>query len=222
MEYYHIVNFQKYQHYKARHITSWIKLYYAILDDYKFSKLKMKEKWVFIGFLLLAGKTENNIPNDLEWIQHRVGNDKNIDEILKSLQTEGLLNLGKVYTESTPKRVEESRVEEKRIDNIYGKQAQRLCGVYKDLKDLPKVDKYWWGRNMKSAVKMVNHFAEIVQEEATKKEKTLSKEEMGDKVLAVSSACVRAVKDYQEKRNLDWKLETCVNMMSEWQYGRIK
>ena len=72
MEYIKIRKFEKYNHYKERHISSWIKLYYNMLDDYKISQLNNEERWIWCGLLLLAGKSNNNIPNDLEYIFSKI------------------------------------------------------------------------------------------------------------------------------------------------------
>lgn len=67
-----ITNFDHYQHYRERNISSWIKLYYRILDDYKISGLENEERWMFIALLLLAGKMNNQIPLDYQYIGEKI------------------------------------------------------------------------------------------------------------------------------------------------------
>lgn len=68
----HVKNFDAYQHYKERNISSWIKLYYKTLDDYTISKLTNAERWVFIGLLLIAGKNDNEIPADYPFLSEKI------------------------------------------------------------------------------------------------------------------------------------------------------
>lgn len=86
MDFVRIKNFEKYQHYHTKSITAWIKLYFAILDDYEFAKLPPERKWYFIGLLLLAGKLNNEIPFDPQFISIRIGgNPIDINNTLMSL-----------------------------------------------------------------------------------------------------------------------------------------
>jgi len=64
-------NLNKYQHYKDRHII-WIKLYVDILQDYKFCQLDDKERWLFIGLMLLGVKCDNKIPFDVPFVAKSV------------------------------------------------------------------------------------------------------------------------------------------------------
>jgi hypothetical protein len=70
MEYISIKNWEKYQHYANRN-PPWIKLYHALLDDYDYGRLSDENKLLYLTFLMLAAKTDNNIPCDVEWIKHK-------------------------------------------------------------------------------------------------------------------------------------------------------
>jgi len=74
MKYLSIKNFDKYQHYKDRTITSWIKLYYKILDDYGFLSLRNSERWLFIGLILECGRNDNSLHLDCHTIGRRLCN----------------------------------------------------------------------------------------------------------------------------------------------------
>lgn len=56
-----IPNLDKHQHYKDKRMV-WIKLYVDILQDYKFCQLTDRQKWLYIGLLILAVKNQNCIP----------------------------------------------------------------------------------------------------------------------------------------------------------------
>ena len=68
MDYIHIENWRKFQHYKDRN-PPWIKLYVNILDDYEYNILPDNHKLILIHLWLLASKTNNNIPYDLNYIK---------------------------------------------------------------------------------------------------------------------------------------------------------
>ena len=70
MVYLEIKNWHEFQHYTKRN-PPWIKLYHTILDDYEFDRLKDKDKLLLVCLYLLAGKTNNQIPHDIEWIQRK-------------------------------------------------------------------------------------------------------------------------------------------------------
>jgi len=70
MEYLKVKNWEQYQHYKQRN-PPWIKLYHSLLDDYNYSCLPDASKLLYVSILLLASRTNNKIPNDLEWIQRK-------------------------------------------------------------------------------------------------------------------------------------------------------
>lgn len=68
MEYLSVVNWHEYQHYKERN-PPWIKLHNKILDCYEYGCLQDASKLLLLSLYLLASRTENKIPNDLEWIK---------------------------------------------------------------------------------------------------------------------------------------------------------
>jgi hypothetical protein len=70
MEYLKVKNWEQYQHYKQRN-PPWIKLYHSLLDDYNYSCLPDASKLLYVSILLLASRTNNQIPNDLDWIQKK-------------------------------------------------------------------------------------------------------------------------------------------------------
>jgi len=78
MEYLKIKNWIKYQHYKDRN-PPWIKLYHSILDDYEYACLQDDSKLLLISLFMLAGRTDNHIPNDPKWIQSKAMLTKKID-----------------------------------------------------------------------------------------------------------------------------------------------
>ncbi len=81
-----VKNFDTYQHYKERNISSWVKLYYKILDNYEIAKLTDAERWVFVGLLLLAGKCNNRIPYDLKFIGEKVSHENDRANLQKTIE----------------------------------------------------------------------------------------------------------------------------------------
>ena len=66
----HVVNWERHQHYKADNGKKpkkppWIKLYRDLLGDYAFQCLPEKDRFVLVGFYLLAAETNNEIPEDM-------------------------------------------------------------------------------------------------------------------------------------------------------------
>ena len=71
MEYFTITNLEKYQHYSDRP-NIWIKWYQKSLSDYKFGQLRDSERWLFVGIIMIAVETNNNIPKDAKWLYKRL------------------------------------------------------------------------------------------------------------------------------------------------------
>jgi len=85
MDYINVVNWEKFQHYKDRD-PPWIKLYNSLLDDYEYGCLQDDSKLLLISLFLLAGRNENKIPMDNEWIRKRamITNEINLDPLLSA------------------------------------------------------------------------------------------------------------------------------------------
>lgn len=66
-KYISIKNWSKFQHYRTRN-PPWIKLYNSLLDDYEFTSLAPESKLLLIHLWLLASRTDNLIPYDVQWI----------------------------------------------------------------------------------------------------------------------------------------------------------
>ena len=70
MEYLEVQNWKEHQHYGKRN-PPWIKLYSKLLDNYDYGCLPDDSKILLVSLYLLASKTNNQIPNDIEWIRSR-------------------------------------------------------------------------------------------------------------------------------------------------------
>ena len=70
MDYISICKWEEYQHYSHRN-PPWIKLHNKILDNYDYGCLQDASKLLLISLFMLASKTENHIPMDLEWIKSK-------------------------------------------------------------------------------------------------------------------------------------------------------
>jgi len=70
MRYIHIQNWEQYQHYKKRDPV-WIKLYHRLLDNYEYGRLQDASKLLLFSLYMLAARTGNKIPADLDWIKSK-------------------------------------------------------------------------------------------------------------------------------------------------------
>ena len=67
-----IPNLETYQHYKERKGMPWIKWHRKCLTDYNFCQLTDRERWLFIGLILLATENDNKIPADFHFIANKI------------------------------------------------------------------------------------------------------------------------------------------------------
>lgn len=70
MDHIQIQNWTEYQHYSQRN-PPWIKLHNKLLDNYEYGRLQDASKLLLISLYLLASRTDNKIPFDLEWIRSK-------------------------------------------------------------------------------------------------------------------------------------------------------
>jgi hypothetical protein len=66
-QYLRVRNWEKFQHYKDRRPV-WIKYHVELLDDYELTNLDYVTQLLYDRLLLLAARTDNNIPNDPSYI----------------------------------------------------------------------------------------------------------------------------------------------------------
>lgn len=66
-----VKDFERFQHYKGR-TPPWIKLYNALLDDYRFVQLSDAARGQLILIWLVASRHHNRIPNDREYIARAI------------------------------------------------------------------------------------------------------------------------------------------------------
>jgi len=76
-------------------------------------ELSSEEKWIFIGLICLACKSDNRIPYDKKWLD-RTLNTKNIEIHIEKLTKCDLLSI--CYQNDIPIREEEIREDKKRED----------------------------------------------------------------------------------------------------------
>lgn len=96
-----IKNFEKYQHYKQRN-PPWIKLYYELLDDDDFISMSITSRHHYMTLLLLAGRKNNLIPNDMKYLRKVM----RLDEVpdLTELFDSGFLLASRKQSASISKR----------------------------------------------------------------------------------------------------------------------
>jgi hypothetical protein len=70
VEFFQVRNWPKFQHYSKRN-PPWIKLYTSLLDDVEFLGLSESTRLLAMNILMFAGKTDNKLPKNPEWLQVR-------------------------------------------------------------------------------------------------------------------------------------------------------
>lgn len=96
-----IKNFEKYQHYKQRN-PPWIKLYYELLDDDDFISMSITSRHHYMTLLLIAGRKNNLITNDMKYLRKVMRLD--IDPDLTELFDSGFLIASRKQSTSISKR----------------------------------------------------------------------------------------------------------------------
>jgi len=135
MDYIEIKNFRQYQHYHTKSITSWIKLYFSILDEYGFEQLSPAGKWYFVGLLLLAGKMKNNIPFDPEYLSKKLGGkSKEIKETILFLISNNYIILREDKIRIDKIREDSQKPNRQSIDNVKTKPKEPIYRQFAHLK----------------------------------------------------------------------------------------
>ena len=116
-----IKKFEEYQHYSTRGII-WIKLYLRLLDDIEFWKLDDWEKWLWVGLLLLAGKFNNDIPYNEDFLRSKLSIKTpkhildTIDKFAKCNFVEIIDDNGEVIKQLDSNLIAQNRIDKSRID----------------------------------------------------------------------------------------------------------
>lgn len=116
-----IVSLDKYQHYKDRHMI-WFKWYIDCLQSYNFMALNNDQKWLFIGLICLACKSNNEVRYNIKWLES-VLNTIKIEKDVQVLIASGMIALK--YTSDSVLILDKKREEEKRKE-IRGEITQKL------------------------------------------------------------------------------------------------
>lgn len=91
MRYLAVKNYERFQHYKDRR-PPWIKYHVSLLDDYELCHMSYGAQLVYDRLLLIAARTDNNIPNDPEHISRDVRIDtETVTDALQNLLDAGFL-----------------------------------------------------------------------------------------------------------------------------------
>ena len=152
-----IVNFRNFLHYSDRPVI-WLKLYYSILDSVRFYQLTAFEKWIFIGLLLLAGKKENKIFYETNYLNAKLVNfktEKNKEETLESaidsLKREGLIAIKMLSLRYQNACLDKSRVEKSRVD-------KNIATVFTTFKKINPTINYGNTTQRKAIVDLIKQF----------------------------------------------------------------
>lgn len=115
----------------------WIKLKLEILNDKRFLfDLDDEQKLLFLGLLILAGVTRNQVPDDVEFIKNRLNLSENSQKIRE--------NLSKIYKTFPKTMVKNGFVKFKNFNDLHNpiRDVQRSAeGVPKERLDKSRVDK---------------------------------------------------------------------------------
>lgn len=202
MEYIKVKNFHKYQHYSDRSMV-WFKWHVDCLYDYEFTKLTNRAKWVFIGFICLACKSKNRIPNDSAWIQKQIStHDEPIDEEIRLLLASGML--AECYQDASLDKIREDKKREEQKREEENGCLQAIMLHFKKLKKIEAVGDSWektyFPRYRKPAQQMLSYIGAVPD------------------VLACMNYVVA---DLSEKK-LSWEFDTIVKKMADWKRDRDK
>ena len=88
INYFKVKNWDDFQHYKDRN-PPWIKLHNHLLDDYDFECLGDAAKGHLLCIWMLASRTKNLMPFDVNWISKKIGSSSKVN--LKALIESGFL-----------------------------------------------------------------------------------------------------------------------------------
>lgn len=91
--YLRVRNWEKFQHYKNRR-PPWVRYHVEMLDDHELLSFNYGTQLIYDRLLLLAARTDNNIPNDQKWISGQTLVDpETTGEALTSLLDAGFLSI---------------------------------------------------------------------------------------------------------------------------------
>ena len=85
-----VCKWESFQHYNKPK-PRWIKLYRDLLGDYNWAKLSVEDRHNLVCLWMLAAETNNEIPQDLNWLKLRMHLKK--EPNLKPLQDNGFIEL---------------------------------------------------------------------------------------------------------------------------------
>ena len=105
-----ITSLKKYQHYHDRHMP-WFKWYADCLQSHDFMSLNCTQRWLFIGLICIAIKSNNCIIYDINWLQTTL-RIKRIGQNCIALRRRQMIDF--VYTNSTQIRSDQIRSEEEK------------------------------------------------------------------------------------------------------------
>jgi hypothetical protein len=77
MKYFRVINWDKYQGETkktktGKWVAPWFKFHHTILDDFDFSTLSEQDRFLWVGILCLARRTDNHINADTSYIKHQL------------------------------------------------------------------------------------------------------------------------------------------------------
>lgn len=91
MTFLRVKNWERFQHYSDRR-PPWIKYHVELLDDHGLQLLPTNARLVYSLILLVAARTDNNIPSDPQYIGRQIAMDSNeVEDAVQTLVDTGFL-----------------------------------------------------------------------------------------------------------------------------------
>ena len=117
MRHFRICNFEKYQPLRKGKTAPWIRLYASWNDDWAIGQLCDSHKGHFIGLLIVAHRTSNEIPSDTRWLKKQIQAKSNVEiEVFEKLGLIEFLDDKKISKEK--KNASDKRGVEKKREEL--------------------------------------------------------------------------------------------------------
>lgn len=132
--YIEVVDLDRYQHYKSRDITTWVKLECKMLRKGSTFELREVDRWRFIALLVLGVENDNRIKYDTRWLHKEVCLSRypirrSWDKTIIALKEQGLISIHGIDQVYTPSISKEGSKEVGKKGLLLT--AERLYEVYK-------------------------------------------------------------------------------------------
>jgi hypothetical protein len=116
---------------KSHGCPPWIKFKVDFLDDYEIGLLSYATQLVYLKLLLVAAKTSNAIPNDIEWLAKQTGMDAGTILEGVTVLLEGAW-LSQTKSPRRSRKIRESLAQKSPLDKTRQEKIRQEEGLYAD------------------------------------------------------------------------------------------